>query len=188
MKSAAPPRPATGLLRIFLPERDRETLLGDLVEEHALLASTLPPRAASRWYWGQVLRSAAPLFWANIRRGGWLKTLGAALAGYVVVMLLVMAGDLAMSRLLSAGKLAYSLISLAIGFPIMVLGGYIAECLRRRGAVGLAVISALMAAVALASTGDGAPIWYQIALIVMGPLASVAGGRIRIRGKERAGI
>jgi hypothetical protein len=188
MKRAAPPRSATWLFGLVLPQRDREMLLGDLEEEYALLASTLPPRKASRWYWNQVIRSAAPLLWANIRRGWWLKTLGAALAGYLAVVVLVMVGDIVMSKLLSAGKQVYALVSLATGFPAMMLGGYLAAWIRPRAAVTLAVITAVMGMVSLAVTGDAAPLWYQIALIVMGPLASLAGGRIRIRGKAGSRI
>lgn len=85
MTPARPPRPALWLCSLLLRGRDREMLLGDLVEEHALLASTAGRRVAARWFRSQVLHSAAPLLWANIRRGVWLKTLLAALAGYVAV-------------------------------------------------------------------------------------------------------
>jgi hypothetical protein len=96
-------------LALFAPRRDRETIAGDLAEEHALLAATTGSRAASRWHFSQVMRSAGPLLWANIRRGGWLKTLGAALAGYFVIAVLVMASDLMMARLLSGGVVFYSI-------------------------------------------------------------------------------
>ena len=69
-----------------------------------------------------------------------------------------------------------------------MLGGYLAAWIRPRAAVTLAVITAVMGVVSLAVTGDAAPLWYQIALIVMGPLASLAGGRIRIRGKAGSRI
>jgi hypothetical protein len=184
MKHTAPPRLASWLLGLCLPQRDKETVLGDLVEEHALLASTLSPRDARRWYWDQALRSSARLFWVSIWRGHWLKTLGAALVGYVAVALLVMGGDLAMSRLLTASETAYSLISLALGLPAMALGGYIAASMRPRAAVGLAVIAGVMGVVSLAVTGGAAPVWYQLALIAIGPAGSLAGGRIRIRRKE----
>jgi hypothetical protein len=124
------------------------------------------------------------LLWISIWRGHWLKTLAAALVGYAAVALTVMGGDGAMSKLLTAGDLAYSLISLAVGLPAMVPGGYIAASLRPRAAVGLAAIAAVMGVVSLAVTGGAAPLWYQLALIAIGPARSLAGGRIRIRRKE----
>ncbi len=169
------------LLSLFAPRRDREMIAGDLAEEYALLASTAGPRAASRWYFNQALRSAGPLLWSNIRRGEWLKTLGAALAGYFVVAALVILSDLAMSRLLHGGVVFYSLVSLAVGFPVMMLGGYLASWMRPRAAILLAVLTAVMGVASLAMTGNGAPLWYQIGLIVIGPTASLAGGRIRVR-------
>jgi hypothetical protein len=184
MKHTAPPRLANWLLGLCLPERDKEMVLGDLVEEHALLASTLSPPHARRWYWDQAFRSSARSLWTSVWRGHWLKTLGAALVGYVVVALLVMGGEVAMSKLLTAGDLAYSLISLAVGLPAMVLGGYIAASMRPRAAVGLAVIAALMGVVSLAVTGGAAPLWYQLALIAIGPAGSLAGGRIRIHRRK----
>src|SRR5437773_1315013 len=101
-----PPRLAAMLLCLFLPRRDAEQILGDLVEEHALQQN-------KGWFWSQVFRSAGPLLWANIRRGGWLKTLGAALAGYFVVMLLVMTGDILMSKFMTGDRTMYPIASLA---------------------------------------------------------------------------
>jgi hypothetical protein len=181
MIPTAPPRFALWLFGLVLRERDQEMLLGDLVEEHALVASTQGRSRASKWFWTQVAHSAAPLLWANIRRGLWLKTLGAVLGGYAAVALMVMLGDLLMSKLLPADGLLYPLISLALGIPAMILGGYLAAWMRPRAAIGLAVIAGLMGLVSLAVTGDGAPLWYQVALIVIGPAASLAGGRLRIR-------
>jgi len=169
------------LLTLFAPRRDSETIAGDLAEEYSLLAQTAGSRAASRWYFNQALRSVGPLLWSNIRRGGWLKTLGAALAGYFVVAALALLSDSAMARFIHGGVVFYSLLSLAVGFPVMMLGGYLAAWMRPRAAILLAVLSAAMGVVSLAGTGSGAPLWYQIGLIVIGPTASLAGGRIRIR-------
>ncbi len=181
MKHTEPHRWATWFFGMFLRQRDKEMLLGDLIEEHVLLASTLGRHHASRWYWNQMVRSAPSVLWANIRRGVWLRTLGAVLVGYLVVALLVIAGDLAMSRLLRASTLSYSFVSLAVAIPAMMLGGYLAAWIRPRAAIGLAIFSAVMGGVSIALTGDRAPLWYQIALIITGPLAALAGGLIRIR-------
>jgi len=184
MNRKAPPGLATWLFSLVLRQRDKEMLLGDLIEEHALLISSQGPRHASRWYRNQMLRSIVPVMWANIRRGWWLKTLGSAFVGYLVVVLLVMTGDIVMSKLLPVDEQIYSLVSLAAGFLAMALGGYLAAWMRPGAPVALAVISAVMGVVSMAFTGDRAPMWYQIALIVIGPAAALTGGRIRIRRKE----
>jgi peptidoglycan/LPS O-acetylase OafA/YrhL len=175
-----PPRLATWLLDRAVPDPDREVLIGDLVEEHALCAAA-DPGAAGRWYWNQVLRTLTSLLWASARRGHWLKTLGAVLVAYLVVTLIVMAGDLAMSRLPTTNVQVYSVLSLAVGFPAMILGGYLAARMRRRAAGKLAVLAAVLGVVSLAATGDQAPIWYQLLLIVVGPVGALLGGRLRKR-------
>src|SRR5579872_537131 len=103
----------TWIFGLLLPKRDKEMLLGDLLEERLLIESSTGRREAARWYRRQVLRSCGPVMWANFRRGGWLKTLGAAFAGYFAVAILVMASDVLMSRLLAAGRVLYPLVSLA---------------------------------------------------------------------------
>jgi len=172
------------VLKLFAPRRDREMIAGDLAEEYSLLVSSAGPRAASRWYFNQVLRSAGPLLWANIRRGSWLKTLGAALAGYLIIAALVILSDMAMSRLVSGGVVLYSVLSLAVGFPVMMLGGYVAAWMRPRAAVLLAAVCATMGVASLAATRNRAPLWYQVGLIIIGPAASVLGGRVRVRVRD----
>jgi len=134
-----PPRLATRFLDLVVPARDRDVLVGDLVEEHALLALTARRGGAACWYWSQALRTAASVLWAGARRGQRLKTLGA------------------------------------------VLAGYLAARLRRRAAGALAVLAAVMGVVSLLATGPAAPIWYQLALIVVGPAGALLGGHIRAR-------
>jgi hypothetical protein len=167
---------ATWLLGVAVPERDRDVLIGDLVEEHGLRG-----RGAAAWYWSQALRTLARLLWTGVRRGRWLRTLGAVLAGYAVVSVIVVAGDAATTMLPGAGEQRSSVLSLAVGFPAMVLGGYLAARLRRRAAEALAVLAAVIGLVSLVTTGDRAPLWYQLALVVAGPTAALLGGRIRAR-------
>jgi hypothetical protein len=69
--SAAPPRLARALLWLASPPADREVVEGDLREEFT--GVVLPRRGARRargWYWGQVLRSLAPLLVLRWQRRG----------------------------------------------------------------------------------------------------------------------
>ncbi|HUK90802.1 MAG TPA: hypothetical protein VLZ81_10410 [Blastocatellia bacterium] len=174
-------------LRAFLSERDRETLVGDLIEEHNLIAKAKRERTASRWYWKQVIVSVRPLAWAWLRSGRWLKTVGAATAAYVAVALIVVLSDVAMSGLLATlGEQIYAVISLLVAFPAMMLGGFIAGSMRRSAPATLAAFSVVLGIVSLWRTGDQAPLWYQVTLILIGPVAALFGGRISARRRERA--
>jgi hypothetical protein len=187
MSSSEPPRLATWLLGLILPKHDREIVIGDLVEEHALLATSLSPADASRWYWKQVAGSIRPVLWASFRRGEWLKTLGAAFLGYLAVAMLVTASEVAMSAVLRVGDETYSALSFAVGLPSMVLGGYVAASLSQRGAAALAVMTAVTWSLPLVLTGTRVRLWYQLLLVVIGPTAAIAGGRIRSRARKRSG-
>jgi len=184
MTDAVPPRLANRLLDLVMSSRSKEMLVGDLTEEFHLLAST-HPRRASRWYWSQVIRSVAPLLAAHVRSGLWLKTMGAALLGYMAVAVIVMSSDAAMSPLMKYGVQIYSAISLAVAWPAMMLGGYVAARLRPRAAIALACLACVMGVLSLAVTGDAAPRWYQVALIIVGPAAALVGGRL---GRSRAAV
>ena len=174
----------TWFFGLLLPKRDKEMLLGDLVEERHLIEGSMGRREAARWYRAQVCKSVPPVMWANIRRGGWLKTLVAAFAGYFVVAFLVIASDSLLSKLLAASPIVYPLLSLAAGFVAMMLGGYLVALMRRGAPIVLAAIAAVLGLVSLLATGDRAPLWYQIALIIVGPVAAVAGGRVRGKNKK----
>jgi hypothetical protein len=183
MRPAAPPRSATRVIGWLLAERDKEALIGDLMEEYALgLASTSvhDVRAhAARWYWRQVGRSVPPLLWASMKRGDWLGTLGAALASYIVIATLVTASDIATSRLFAAHSLLHVLASFTAYVVVLMLGGYLAAWIRPRAAVPLALIVAVMSVVVLMRMGEAATFWYQVGLIITGPSASLTGGRLR---------
>jgi hypothetical protein len=178
MRSDIPPRLATWILARLVPNTDRDAVIGDLLEEHALRFRSESVPNASWWYWSQVSRSAQPLVWTAVRRGGWLETLGAAIAAYLLVNMIQSAGGLAVWRLLGDMPLAAGLISLTIVLSAMVLGGYIATRMRRGAAVMLAVISALSVIRSMAPTGDSIPVGYFVGWLVACPLAALAGGAL----------
>lgn len=150
------------LLKLVLPRGDRDAVLGDLAEERAL------QKNPDRWFRRQVLRSLGPIMWANIRRGVWLKTVGAVLASYAVIVALVMLTQTIRTEW-----------SLAAGSFSGLAGGYIAAWMRPTAARALAVFVFIMGVVSLVVTGDQAPLSYQLALIVIGPAAVIAGGKLR---------
>jgi hypothetical protein len=172
------------LFALLLRRRDREMILGDLAEERALLAGTLSPSALARWHRSQMLRSVPPILWAHIRRGLWLKTLGATLAAYFLVAGLIAVGDIVLTAARVRPAL-YPFASLAASFLVMTLGGYLAAAMRPRAPAALAVLSAALAMVSMTLPGPHAPFWYECGLVFLGPAAALAGGSI-FRRKQRS--
>ena len=154
----------TWLLKLVLPRGDRDAVLGDLAEERAL------QEHPDRWHRRQVLRSLGPIVWANIRRRLWLRTVGAVLASYAVGVVLVV--------LTQTMRTEFSLVA---GSFAGAAGGYVAEWMRPTAPRALAVFVFIMGVVSLLVTGNQAPLWYQLGLIVIGPAAVVAGGKLRRR-------
>jgi putative ABC transport system permease protein len=62
------PRLALWLLGRFLPEPERESLIGDLEEARAQLAATSGPGSADRWFWRQTIVALVQLRLARRRR------------------------------------------------------------------------------------------------------------------------
>jgi hypothetical protein len=181
----APTLIATWLLERVLPERDREAILGDLIEEYELRARSTRPWTVSRWYWGQVCRSIPRMVWGSVCRGRWLATLGVATGAYIAAGALEFAGTVAISKLLTPDAALYTVISLVVGLTTMGIGGYFATWIRPGAGTVMAGIVMIVVAVLMMTMSGSAPLWYGLAFLVFGPLAALAGGTL-CRGR-RAG-
>jgi hypothetical protein len=180
----APPRPAVWLVGCLLPPAQRESLIGDLVEERTLRSSAQPGASDSSWYWRQVARSLLPLVWAAMLRRRWLGAAGAAIAGYGLFKVLELVGGAAVSRLIAPGSSAGGTVGILFGLFALALGGYVAARMRRGAAAGVALISALSVTEFLVTAEFPVPLWYAGALLVTCPGAALAGGALRL---ERRG-
>jgi hypothetical protein len=181
----APPV-ATWLLGCLLPASDREAVLGDLVEEHAIRARTASPRTAAGWFWRQVWHSIPPMLWVGIRRGAWLTTLGVAIGAYVVAGLIEFVGVAAIARLLGPDARALPVLSAMVGLGTIGLGGYVAARIRPEAATVLAAIVMLVVGALLVTMPESAPLWYGLTFLMVGPVAALAGGtlcRVRRHGR-----
>jgi hypothetical protein len=69
-----PPRLALCLLTLFAPDKEAESILGDLLEEFSLLASKSGAPFARRWYWRQSLKTIFQLAVLGFRTAPWLTT------------------------------------------------------------------------------------------------------------------
>ena len=78
-----PPALAVFLLSIFLQDRERDAILGDLAEE-------FQRRQSRSWFWIQVVSSLSHLAWLGVRRTPG-RMIAAMLAGYFAMAFAVMA-------------------------------------------------------------------------------------------------
>lgn len=147
MSHHSPAPMATWLVERVLPERDREAIVGDLIEEYELRARSTAPWMVSRWYWGQVCRSIPRIVWGSVSRGRWLPTLGVALGAYIAAGALEFAGTVAISKLLAPAAPVFTVISLVVGLATMVIGGYFATWIRPGAATVMAGIVMIVVAV-----------------------------------------
>lgn len=67
-----PPVIAVWLVGFFIPNQQRETIQGDLVEEFSTLASASGVAAARRWYWRQSISTVAHLVGNGFCAAPWL--------------------------------------------------------------------------------------------------------------------
>jgi len=76
-----PPPLAVRLLTLFAPDKEAESILGDLLEEFSLLGSKSGAPFARRWYWRQSLKTILQLAVLGFRTAPWL-TMVAVVGGF----------------------------------------------------------------------------------------------------------
>jgi hypothetical protein len=187
MRRDLPPRVATWLIGRILPERDREAVLGDLVEEYAVRVRSETRATVSRWYWGQVCRSTPQMLWCRIRAGHWLRTTGVAASAYIAASTVEFLGTAAISKVLAPDGRLFLVVSLLFGLATIVLGGYFAARIRPAAASALAAIVIIVIVIVFVTMRRSAPLWYGLTFLVFGPVAALAGGTLcRVRRTDRA--
>lgn len=164
------------LLACLWPGRDADPLLGDLDEECALRAASASTGHLHLWYWGQVLRSIPALAWSDTKRAGVLTSLAAALGAFIVASVVEFGADAGVSAFIAPGSQMHTAVSLLGDLAAMALGGYLAALVRPAAATVLAAMLFTLVVVFMVTRPDSVPLWYQIAFLVLGPLASLAGG------------
>jgi hypothetical protein len=163
------------LLSAILQAGERDALLGDLCEEYVARVSASRPAVAG-WYWSQVLRSLPILLASRARRNRWISTVAIALAAYIVVGALNMAGNSIVERWLggSAGS-TNNVRSAIVGLIAIGTGAHLASRLRRPAGDVLGGLVMLVAVLLLLFPVDASPLWYQLTFLILGPLAAHLG-------------
>jgi hypothetical protein len=165
---------AIWILSRLVPKGERDALVGDLMEEHALRVALTSSSAALRWCLRQVCASAPPLLWARLRRAAWIATFGVALLAYSAVVVV----ELIVNRAIpssSAASATNMLLGLLIPFPLVVLIAYFAARLSPRAPIVLGAIMLLMVTLMTLTSAERIPAWYRIAYFLVGPAAAFIG-------------
>lgn len=182
------------ILWLCAPKSERETIIGDLVEEFRELGAN-GQRAAARQFWflRQAVASAGPLLVLKWQREKIAHSILAVTAGYFVLAILVMALNIVFYALwgmpANGPSTRYMTASLVSGFLFVVVGGYVTARIARRRELRSAyqlVAFCFLTSIFSAVTSFGKqPLWYQIALMVVGPSGAVIGGLLRARQVSR---
>lgn len=180
MNAPRPPHIAIRLLECLLPERHRDTIIGDLVEESALRARASTRITTAWWCWWQVARSIPLLLWSDLRRRRWLSTLGVGIAAYVSASVIEFVSTAVISRMFRPDARLAPVLSVIVGLATMALGGYVAASIRQGAAPVLAGIILIVVGVLLVTMPNSAPFWYGLTFLIAGPLAAVAGGWLNV--------
>jgi len=163
----------------LLPDQPADAAIGDLTEEYVLRYHSTSRLRAAGWYCGQVVRSIPVLWWAGLRREGWLATVAVAIGAYVAASAAESVADLAMSALLASDAAVRAVPGFAIGMIATAFGGYLAASIRRSAVAVLAAIVFLVVVILMLTSSEPVPLWYQIGFLLGGPLVSMAGGTWR---------
>ncbi len=161
------------LLESVVPARYREAMLGDLMEEYNLRAESASPRIASRWVWSQAGRSVASIAWSSLRSGNWLVSMSIAAGVYLVMAILKLAVDLAISKLVAPQQATHVVLAPVVFLAAAAIGGCVAARVRRGAIVFLALMVMITVAVSIERNVCTIPVpwWYQFGFLTLGPLA-----------------
>jgi hypothetical protein len=178
---------ATWVLSRLAHAQDRESLVGDLTEEHVARANATSASAAFKWQLRQVCASISPLLWSRLTRATWISTLGVALVAYIGVGVVEFTANWAILRALP-GTRTYTPLELIVTVPAVVLIGYFAARFSRGAAALLGVMMLLVVTAMLLLSTEHMPLWYRMVYFCVGPASAFMGGRLRAatEGKDLA--
>jgi hypothetical protein len=176
-------RVASWVLACAVPPQDREVIIGDLEEEYALRSRSTP--GACRWFWAQIVRSIPVLLWTPVRHGGWLPTLGVALAGCAVQAMIELTTKFAIVRLFPLDARWPAVLTLVITLPSLALLSYLATRIRPGAATMLTALIILAVVIQLTvKNGPGMTSWTRFAALFVGPSTAFTGGVLSLKTRR----
>jgi hypothetical protein len=170
------------ILARLMPPAEAEALIGDLLEERRLRLQAGSHVSVAGWCSRQLASSVSVLLWASMRRGAWLVTVVIAVASYIAAAGLQLAFGYALSRTTTSEsvRLVIVLFSFAAAFAPC---GYVAASIRP-GAARLLAFFVFATIFAMMATGARAALWFQLSLLVLGPVATIAGAALSGRRRR----
>ena len=169
------------ILSRLMPPAQAEALLGDLIEERRLRLKAGSHVSVAGWYWRQLASSVPTLLWASVRRGAWLITVVTAVAGYVAAVGIQFVLESALLPM-TTSKSVRAVVGLLSFAAALAACGYVAASIRL-GAARLLAFLVFATTCAMLAISTPASLWYEGSLLVLGPVATIAGaalsGRLR---------
>jgi hypothetical protein len=169
------------ILERLMPPAQAEALLGDLLEERRLRLQAGSEVGVAGWYWRQLASSVSVLLWASMRRGAWLVTVVTAVASFIAALGIQLVLAFALSPMTTSKSMRAVIMLLSFAAALAPCG-YVAASIRL-GAARLLAFLVFAAYCAMLASSARAPLWYDWSLLVLGPVATIAGaalsGRLR---------
>jgi hypothetical protein len=170
------------ILARLMPPAQAEALLGDLLEERRLRLQAGSQASVASWYWRQLASSVPVLLWASVRRGAWLVTVVTAVASFIAAFRIQMVFQSALSPMTTSKSVRGVIFLLSFAAAVAACG-YVAASIRL-GAARLLAFLAFAATCAMLAIGTRAPLWFDGLLLVLGPVATIAGAALSGRRRR----
>ena len=181
MSIPTPPRLAGRILGLMISLHDRDAVLGDLDEEFAIRLRLGSRGSAQTWYWKQTLRSLPPVLRSRARREGWARTFAIALGIYFLVGPIEFLLGAGLALVISPSDPQADVVEMLVGLLTLALAGYLANSVRDRAAQVLSGIVVAAVGVLMLVVPGSVPVWYQLAFLIGGPVATWRGGSLAKR-------
>ena len=165
------------ILARLMPAARAEALIGDLLEERRLRLQAGSHVSVAGWYWRQLASSVPVLLWASMRRGAWLVTVVTAVASFIAAFRIQMVLQSAL-RPMTTSSVARDVIMLLSFAAALAACGYVAASIRLGAARLLAFLVFATTCAMLANSTGRDPLWYEGSLLVLGPVATIAGATL----------
>ena len=169
------------ILALLMPPAQAEALLGDLLEERRLRLQAGSEVSVAGWYWRQLASSVPVLLWASVRRGAWLITVVTAVGSFIAAIGIQRVLESLFPRTTSMSM--QGVIVLLSFAAALAACGYVAASIRL-GAARLLAFLAFAATCAMLAIGTRAPLWFDGLLLVLGPVATIAGAALSGRRRR----
>ena len=170
------------ILARLMPPAQAEALLGDLLEERPLRLQAGSQASVAGWCWRQLASSVPALLWASIRRGAWLVTVVTAVASFIAAFGIQLVLESVLSPMTTSKSMQGVIVLLSFAAALAACG-YVAASIRLGAARLLAFLVFAATCAMLANSTGRAPLWFEGSLLVLGPVATIAGaalsGRLR---------